>query len=102
MSLSPVSTKLNFQVIFFVFLLLQINLWNGLPSTFYKETCTSGAGTVLLEFGILSRLLGDPTFENSARKAIASLWKQRSMETGLLGGLMSLMYVWTLSDLLVI
>jgi len=34
-------------------------------------------------------LLGDPTFENSARKAIASLWKQRSMETGLLGELMS-------------
>ena len=52
---------------------------------FYKETCTAGAGTVLLEFGILSRLLGDPTFENLARKAVGSLWKHRSMETGLLG-----------------
>ena len=90
MSLSLVSIKFKFSSHFFLnFILLQINLWNGLPSTFYKETCTSGAGTVLLEFGILSRLLGDPTFENSARKAIASLWKQRSMETGLLGELMS-------------
>lgn len=51
----------------------------------YKETCTAGAGTVLLEFGILSRLLGDPTFENLARKAVAALWKYRSMETGLFG-----------------
>ena len=52
---------------------------------FYKETCTAGAGTMLLEFGILSRLLGDPVFENLARKAVAALWKYRSRETGLLG-----------------
>ena len=52
---------------------------------FYKETCTAGAGTMLLEFGILSRLLGDPVFENLARKAVAALWKHRSRETGLLG-----------------
>lgn len=64
---------------------LQINLLNGLPSTYYKETCTAGAGSMLLEFGVLSRLLGDPVFENLARKAVAALWKHRSMETGLLG-----------------
>ena len=52
---------------------------------FYKETCTAGAGTMLLEFGILSRLLGDPVFENLARKAVAALWKYRSQKTGLLG-----------------
>ena len=52
---------------------------------YYKETCTAGAGTVLLEFGILSRLLGDPTFEDLARKSLAALWKHRSMETGLFG-----------------
>jgi len=51
----------------------------------YNETCTAGAGTMLLEFGILSRLLGDPVFENLARKAVAALWKHRSRETGLLG-----------------
>ena len=64
---------------------LQINLLSGLPPTHYKETCTAGAGTMLLEFGILSRLLGDPVFENLARKAVAAVWKQRSLETGLLG-----------------
>ena len=64
---------------------LKINLLDGLPSMFHKETCTAGAGTMLLEFGILSRLLGDPVFENLARKAVAALWKQRSRETGLLG-----------------
>ncbi|XP_068714333.1 ER degradation-enhancing alpha-mannosidase-like protein 1 isoform X1 [Montipora foliosa] len=67
----------------------RINLWSGLPSTFHKETCTAGAGTVLLEFGILSRLLGDPTFENLARKAVTSLWRQRSRETGLLGNVIN-------------
>lgn len=51
----------------------------------YNETCTAGAGTMVLEFGILSRLLGDPVFENLARKAVAALWKHRSQETGLLG-----------------
>lgn len=51
----------------------------------HKETCTAGAGTVLLEFGILSRLLGDPTFEALARKSLASLWKRRSVKTGLFG-----------------
>jgi len=71
-------------IIFFLFG-FQINLLSGLPSGYYKETCTSGAGTVLLEFGILSRLLGDPTFENLARKAVAAVWKRRSIETGLLG-----------------
>lgn len=64
---------------------LQVNLLDGLPSTIYKETCTAGAGTMILEFGILSRLLGDPVFENLARRALESLWKHRSIETGLLG-----------------
>ena len=68
-----------------IFFSLKINLLDGLPSVFYKETCTAGAGTMLLEFGILSRLLGDPVFENLARKAVAALWKNRSRETGLLG-----------------
>jgi len=27
------------------------------------ETCLAGAGTLLLEFGTLSRLTGDPTYE---------------------------------------
>ena len=67
------------------FFFVQVNLVDGLPSILYNETCTAGAGTIILEFGILSRLLGDPVFENFARKAVEALWKRRSLETGLLG-----------------
>ena len=69
----------------FPFFFVQVNLVDGLPSILYNETCTAGAGTIILEFGILSRLLGDPVFENFARKAVEALWKRRSLETGLLG-----------------
>ena len=49
------------------------------------ETCTAGAGTLVLEFGILGRLLDDPTLEYVARKALDSLWRFRSNATGLFG-----------------
>ena len=55
-----------------------------LPGT-STETCTAGAGSLLLEFGILSRLLNDPIFENCARRANQKLWQLRHKETGLLG-----------------
>lgn len=42
------------------------------------ETCTSGAGSLLLEFGLLSRLTGDGRFENVARKAFFALYMRRS------------------------
>jgi hypothetical protein len=42
------------------------------------ETCTSGAGSLLLEFGLLSRLTGDDRFENVARKAFFALYMRRS------------------------
>ncbi len=34
----------------------------GIPRGETPETCTAGAGTLLLEFGLLSKLTGDPTF----------------------------------------
>lgn len=42
------------------------------------ETCTSGAGSLLLEFGMLSRLTGDKRFEKVARKAFFALYMRRS------------------------
>ncbi len=51
----------------------------------YNHTCLSGAGSLLLEFGILSRLINDPIYENVARKAIHSLFDKRDMDTGLFG-----------------
>lgn len=66
-------------------LALQVNLKTGVPPDSNNETCTAGAGSLLVEFGILSRLLGDSTFEWVARRAVKALWSLRSHDTGLLG-----------------
>lgn len=63
----------------------QVNLKSGVPPDSINETCTAGAGSLLVEFGILSRLLGDSTFEWVARRAVRALWNLRSNQTGLLG-----------------
>ena len=41
----------------------RVNLLRGIPNREPPETCTAGAGTLLLEFGVLSRLTGRPQFE---------------------------------------
>lgn len=66
-------------------LFVQVNLKKGVPPDSINETCTAGAGSLLVEFGILSRLIGDSTFEWVARRAVKALWNLRSNETGLLG-----------------
>lgn len=66
---------------------MQVNLKTGVPPDSINETCTAGAGSLLVEFGILSRLIGDSTFEWVARRAVRALWSLRSNETGLLGKL---------------
>ncbi|XP_065674366.1 ER degradation-enhancing alpha-mannosidase-like protein 1 isoform X2 [Hydra vulgaris] len=63
----------------------RVNLKYGIPPSTSTMTCTAGAGTLLVEFGILSKLLDDPIYEQVARRALNSLWKQRSNETGLFG-----------------
>ena len=63
----------------------QVNLRDGVPNDCVNTTCTAGAGTMVLEFGILSRLLGDPVYESYARRAVDRLWGYRSNVTGLLG-----------------
>ena len=40
-----------------------VNLRNGVPVGETSITCTAGVGTFILEFGTLSRLTGDPLFE---------------------------------------
>jgi mannosidase alpha-like ER degradation enhancer 1 len=42
------------------------------------ETCTAGAGTLLIEFGTLSRLTNNHTYEEKALKALQKLWHYRS------------------------
>lgn len=63
----------------------RVNLQKGLPVNSISETCTAGAGSLVLEFGLLSRLLGDPVYEGYARRANKVLWNLRAKNTGLLG-----------------
>ena len=58
---------------------------HGVPVDSVNETCTAGAGSLLVEFGVLSRLLNDPTYESLARRANRALWNLRDKETGLFG-----------------
>ncbi|XP_036390334.1 ER degradation-enhancing alpha-mannosidase-like protein 1 [Megalops cyprinoides] len=68
----------------------RVNLKSGVPPDSINETCTAGAGSLLVEFGILSRLIGDSTFEWVARRAVRALWNLRSNETGLLGNVVNI------------
>ncbi|KAI1879907.1 hypothetical protein JX265_001528 [Neoarthrinium moseri] len=48
------------------------------------ETCSAGAGSLVLEFSVLSRLTGDPRFEQAAKRAFWAVWSRRS-NIGLIG-----------------
>ena len=64
-----------------------VNLKYGIPKSNKKEakeTCVAAAGTLLLEFGILSRLTGVSTFESAAKRAVSTIWEKRS-KVNLLG-----------------
>lgn len=45
---------------------------------------TAGAGSLILEFGVLSRLTGDSRFEKAAYKAFFAIWNRKS-DLGLVG-----------------
>ncbi|KAK0391971.1 hypothetical protein NLU13_1469 [Sarocladium strictum] len=48
------------------------------------ETCSAGAGSLTLEFTVLSRLTGDLRFEQAAKRAFWEVWNRRS-RIGLIG-----------------
>ncbi|KAK3383069.1 glycoside hydrolase family 47 protein [Lasiosphaeria ovina] len=48
------------------------------------ETCSAGAGSLVLEFTVLSRLAGDPRFEQLAKRAFWAVWYRKS-QIGLIG-----------------
>lgn len=48
------------------------------------ETCSAGAGSLTLEFTVLSRLTGDARFEQAAKRAFWEVWRRRS-DIGLIG-----------------
>lgn len=61
-----------------------INLASGVPPGETTVTSLAGAGTYILEFGMLSRLSRNPKFEQAARGALRALWARRS-KIGLVG-----------------
>ncbi len=73
----------------------RVNLVSGVPvpesatpqksAVHSTTTCTAGAGSLLLEMGALSRLLGDPVYESYARTAATSLYDARDNDTNLVG-----------------
>ncbi|KAJ9262356.1 CAZyme family GH47 [Paecilomyces variotii] len=48
------------------------------------ETCSAGAGSLVLEFTVLSRLTGDGRYEELAKRAFWAVWARRS-DIGLIG-----------------
>lgn len=58
----------------------RVNLRFGLNNSVHgiTETCASGAGSLLLEFALLSRLTGDRRFEYAARRAFFALYIRRT------------------------
>ena len=54
------------------------------PSGEITETCSAGAGSLVLEFTTLSRLTGDQIFEQVAKRAFWSVWDRKS-SIGLVG-----------------
>ncbi|XP_071785440.1 ER degradation-enhancing alpha-mannosidase-like protein 2 [Asterias amurensis] len=61
-----------------------VNLAHGVPAGETPVTCTACVGTYAIEFGTLSRLTGDPVFEQTALRALTAIWKSRS-DIGLFG-----------------
>ncbi|KAK3819877.1 MAG: alpha mannosidase-like protein [Benniella sp.] len=62
----------------------RVNLRKGVLHDESSETCVAGAGSLLLEFGVLSRLTGDRSYEKAARRTISELWNRKS-KIGLMG-----------------
>ncbi|CAG9768168.1 unnamed protein product [Ceutorhynchus assimilis] len=66
----------------------RINLRYGIKSDrieVLRETCTACAGSMILEMAALSRLTGEPIFEEKAHKSMDELWKMRHRSSDLMG-----------------
>jgi len=61
-----------------------VNLRRGVPKGETEIASTAGAGSLSVEFEVLSRLSGDTRYGDAARHAAAALYKRRSA-IGLLG-----------------
>lgn len=58
-----------------------LNLQSGKIPGASRQACTACAGTLILEFGVLSRLTGNPIYEEKARHAMVFIYNQRSAKS---------------------
>lgn len=72
-----------------------VNLLRGVPSGETEIASLAGAGTLTLEFELLSRLTGDPSFGLSAKRATRSLWLKRTRPLDLFGKVRIHAYIFT-------
>ncbi|EEB06802.1 alpha mannosidase-like protein [Schizosaccharomyces japonicus yFS275] len=56
----------------------RVNLKYGIPFMETHETCAAGAGSLVLEFSLLSSLTGDERFSEAAIGAFQEVWRRRS------------------------
>ena len=82
--------KCNQQSLIILMCFVQVNLRYGVKHGLSrtgseKDTCTSCAGTMILEFSALSRLTGDTIYEEKAARAMDYLWKSRHRASDLVG-----------------
>ena len=84
--ISEKAVELIQRCIFFIFFpfVIQVNLRHGVPPGETPVTCTASVGTMIIEFGTLSRLTGNPIYEETAMRALRALWYHRS-KIGLVG-----------------
>ncbi|XP_063228642.1 ER degradation-enhancing alpha-mannosidase-like protein 3 isoform X2 [Bacillus rossius redtenbacheri] len=71
----------------------RVNLRYGLKSSRLdasRETCTACAGTMVLELAALSRLTGEPVFEEKAHRAMDELWRIRHRSSDLMGTVLNI------------
>jgi ER degradation enhancer, mannosidase alpha-like 2 len=61
-----------------------VNFKKGVPENEVQVTSVAGAGTFLLEFGLMSHLVGNSTYLQIAEKAAKEIFNRRS-QIGLLG-----------------
>ena len=61
-----------------------VNLRHGVAKNETPITCTAGGGSFLIEFGVLSRLTHNASYDLAARHASHALWERRS-ELNLVG-----------------
>ncbi|KAI8902511.1 glycoside hydrolase [Globomyces pollinis-pini] len=67
----------------------RVNLKSGVMSYEVREACVAGAGTLILEFGALSRLTGNYIYEEKAKIALFEIWRRRT-DIGLVGNTMNI------------